>query len=221
MKDDEKKIMCVCGFEFAESGKFCPECGTPLAKIKEAGQSSTVHTAPAEHPFPMEYPPCGIMCGAAGTAPSEAEEPTRTPPDDKELKLLVDCCQKTLATGCGDSSDETVLYLDEKSGEYQIHTYYRGFGSLKEKHRGYKTDKSACEKVYQLILESGLTACSENSFAGMTGGEYVCKFVYENKVYRLTTANVPYHDVKKLYAVGALLNSFIEKENEIFGDKNE
>ena len=81
----------------------------------------------------------------------------------------------------GDLHDETVLYLDEASGEYQIHTYSNQFGGP-EIHRGYRADKEVYDQIFALIRKLGLDKCQGGRDNGMCGGEYVCKFVLDEGI---------------------------------------
>ncbi len=222
MEDTKRMITCFCGFQSPEGTKFCSECGAELSNIQNNMQSTVPLSISTDNLKPIYANNSANPVGVAGVyiAPAEnhqpdnAEEINDNPPDDRDLKLLIDCCRKTLATGCGDSCDEIVLYLDEKTGEYQIHTYYRGFGSYKENHRGYKIDKSAYDKAMEAIISQGLHEYKVLAEMPMCGGEYVCKFLYEDRTIRLTSSTAPQAD---LYAVGSTLKGFINKENEIFG----
>lgn len=208
MDNTEKMMICSCGYQSPEGTKFCPECGTPLPAEQVP--------MPIEDTSPSAFPAgIGIMDGSPFPP---AEDDNSVPPDDKGLKMLIDCCRKSIATGCGDSHDEVVLYLDEKTGEYQIHTYSLGFGSHKEKHRGYKTVKEAYDKAMEIILGSGLPEYEGAQGIPMCGGEYVCKFLYEDRMIRLTTAVVPYPKQGALYSVEAAVRGYISRENELFGN---
>ena len=86
--------------------KFCRNCGAELGKDAK---------------FCME-------CGVKIPVPDEKLAAPKKAPDDKGLKLLVDCCSKTMGLPVSNGLDETVLYLNEQTGEYQIHTYYKMAG---------------------------------------------------------------------------------------------
>lgn len=226
MENTKRMITCFCGFQSPEGTKFCSECGAELDNIQNITQNTVPSSFTSDQFKPIYGSDPSNPIGVAGvyispaenSEPDVAEETNDNPPHDKDLKLLIDCCRKTLATGCGDSCDETVLYLDEKTDEYQIHTYYRGFGSYKEIHRGYKTDKSAYDKAMEAIISQGLHEYNIMAEMPMCGGEYVCKFLYEDKIIRLTFSTAPQAD---LYAIGSILKGFINKENEIFGTPEE
>ncbi len=219
MDDTKRMISCICGYQFPEESLFCPNCGMTKQDIQNNIQSvnnnNTFINTFIEQPVsgPIPFSPQGVfMSPEAFSQPENADDP----PDDSGLTLLVDCCKKTLATGCGDSCDETVLYLDEKTGEYQIHTYYTGFGSTKEIHRGYRTDKEVYDKIMDIIISSDLPQYEGRQGIQMCGGEYVCKFLYEGRIIRLTSS-VVFND--SLYTIGSVLKGYIKKENEIFGKK--
>ena len=180
--------------------KFCRQCGNRLG--------------PADN--------FCTNCGTAVTAVSKAcasdqNAGTGTPPSDEGLKMLIDCCSKKIATGLGDGHDETILYLDESTGQYQIHTYAKTPG-CPEYHRAYMSDECVYRKVLDKIYDNGLIDLSGGSSNGMTGGEYVVKFVINGLVTRVSTANIPYDKMNRLYEVGALLDSCIDRTKEISGD---
>ncbi len=133
---------------------------------------------------------------------------------DSGLKMLVDCCRKVLATAVGDGHDETVLYLDEEKGQYQIHTYSKTPGQP-EYHRAYMTDEKAYLSVMDKIRENELAKLAGGRPNGLCGGEYVVKYVIEDKVTRVTTSEIPDKYFGKLYEIGSLLGSFIDTNKEI------
>ena len=222
MSNENVTVLCPsCGTEIPSGAKFCPECGSVIHKdpnlnktLKPADQYSQKNSQHTVHVDAVPVP-VGIMPGT----PIQSDNDIAPGPSDKDLKLLVDCCRKTIATGAGDSHEETVLYLDEKTGEYQIHTYYLNFGNNREHHRGYRTDRDTYSKVMDLIERTELYKYRDANGAAMTGGEYVCKFVQDGMIIRISTSNVPYEFHKDLYAVGSLLNSFISKDQEIIPEK--
>ena len=222
MIKENTTVLCPsCGLEIPADARFCPECGAVIHKdpnlnttLKPANRSSpeNLSSAATDDTVPVLH---GIPAGTAVQSDSDIAPG----PDDRDLKLLVDCCRKTIATGAGDSHEETVLYLDEKTGEYQIHTYYLGFGSTRERHRGYKTDKGTYDQVMALIDRVELYKYRDVNGAAMTGGEYVCKFMHDGVLIRISTTNVPCEFHKDLYAVGSLLDSFISADQEIIPEK--
>ena len=172
--------------------RFCRNCGAELGKDAK---------------FCTE-------CGVKIPVPDEKPAAPKKAPDDKGLKLLVDCCSKTMGLPVSNGLDETVLYLNEQTGEYQIHTYNKMAGQPTEFHRAFKADNDVYEKIIQHINELELTKYDGVMAGGMTGGEYVVKFVIGEKVYRITTSNVPYQEHNKLYDVGSLLGSLKGEEIE-------
>ena len=205
-----------CHSSVSESAKFCCECGMLLGADKAAPipvpEESSQPAVPAGMPFNGVQ--SAFLSGFPGFR-SNSLPLGYSPPSDKGLKMLLDCCSKSLATGIGNLHDETVLYLDESSGEYQIHTYSNQFGGP-EIHRGYRTDKQVCDQIFELIRKLGLDKCQGGRDNGMCGGEYVCKFVLDDgRLVRLSTSNTPYSLHGDLHAVGNSLRSFIDSDREI------
>ncbi len=147
-------------------------------------------------------------------ADTEVMDASKAVSGDGGMNMLIDCCRKVTATALGDGHDETVLYFDGSAGEYQIHRYVQEPG-FPESHRAYRTDESVYRKVMEKIRENELTDLTGGDHNGMCGGEYVVKFVTGGMVTRVSTANIPYDKAQKLYEVGALLDSCIDREREI------
>ncbi len=214
---DNVIIVCpCCGYKLEKGPKFCPECGSPLKDAAVAGDGSTAEV-PSE-PVKTEGPAPGSFRGLM--IPDDGPEPEPQPdfpkgPDDSGLKMIVDYCRKTLATAMGDGHDETVLYLDEKTGEYQIHRYIREPGETHERHLGFAASKEAYDAVMEHIGKSRLASFEGKRAAIMTGGEVVVKFLKDDKMIRISTSNVPYEHHHDLDETGRILGSYIDKEKEL------
>lgn len=219
MTDQNKPAAFACPYchsIVSASAKFCCECGMLLDADKAA--PVPVSEVPPPPAAPAGTPFKGVMSpfpGGFPGFPADSLPPGYCPPSDKGLKMLLDCCSKSVATGMGDLHDETVLYLDEASGEYQIHTYSNQFGGP-EIHRGYRADKEVYDRIFALIRKLGLDKCQGGRDNGMCGGEYVCKFVLDDgRLVRLSTSNTPCTMHGDLRAVGSSLRSFIDHDREI------
>ena len=218
MSEPENMILCpCCGTSVLSGSPFCPECGTPL---KDSAVKALKTDAPAFPADPntesTESLPFPGLHFIRGICPDDApEEEIPDGPDDKGLKMLVDFCRKTLATALGDGHDETVLYLNEETGEYQIHRYILDVGSRKERHHGFSADPAVYEAVMKRIGELGLLQYEGRLAAAMTGGETVVKFLHEEQMVRISTDNVPYEHFRDLDEIGMLLGSFIDPDKEL------
>ena len=221
MENDQMTVRCqTCGAVQTAGSEYCSECGAVLDRHPGSVMPEIGSGFPGSVAGPSCFPN-GVI-GIAGGTDGFPEADFPPGPDDRGLKLLVDCCRKTIATGAGDSHEETVLYLDERTGEYQIHTYVSIPGSSKERHRGFKTDKKALDAVMSYISEKDLERFSGHEGFPMAGGEYVCKYLSaEGRVIRLSTSNVPHGMHGDLYGTGILLNSFIDEKMEILPERNE
>ena len=192
---DKVIIVCpCCGYKLEKGPKFCPECGSPLKDAAVAGEGSTADVPP--EPVKVEGPALGLFRGLMTPDGGPQPEPQPQPdfpkgPDDSGLKMIVDYCRKTLATAVGDGHDETVLYLDEKTGQYQIHRYVMNPGEQGERHVGF----SASSDAYDVVMKH--------------------KFLKDDKMIRISTSNVPYKHHSDLDEVGRILGSYIDKEKEL------
>ena len=213
MQTDQKGeiLFCpFCGAEVKGQGRFCSECGVELKKAQEwctMKPDSCRIPDTHQHDFPSPKP--------VVVSPSVKQEPAPPGPPDKGLKLLVDCCAKTIATAVGDGHDEVVLYLDEATGQYQIHTYSQSPGIHTEYHRGYMSSRDAYDAVLKFAAEKKLTSLEGGRANGMAGGEYVCKYVENGELHRLSTSYVEYENHHLIYEMGSLLRGFIDREKEI------
>ena len=158
-----------CGSKIEQDAKFCPECGalrygTRMKIEPDQTKTPVFPIAPAKTVpvFGMEAPP------------KKEERKDR-------LKLLVDCCRKVLATACGDGHNETVLYLNEDTGNYEIHTYDQEGGHY-EIHHAYLTDKNTYDQIMQKIKESGIEEYENKQGLPLCGGDYVCKYLSGDRI---------------------------------------
>lgn len=185
MKDEIKKVICPCCGAVVLKFKFCCQCGSSLADAM---------AAPEEGPKPVFQP--------LGEEVSEAE-----PADDSGLTLLVDYCRKTVATVGGDGYDEIVLYRDDKTGRHQIHTYSKYVYMAKESHRSYEAKDGAAEAIFALIEELKLADYKDKRGFGLCGGMYICKFLKDGEIVRITTDNLGGDGAGILASVGNLIGS--------------
>ncbi|MBP5224263.1 MAG: zinc-ribbon domain-containing protein [Lachnospiraceae bacterium] len=214
MEENRKTFCPGCGTEVPEGIRFCPECGM-LLEGKELLADAVPKPEPAVFSGPFT---AGMGQGIrpVGMMPDMMpEEDIPDGPDDKGLTLIVDCCRKVLATAVGDGHDEIVLYLDEKTGEYQLHRYDLPAGARKERHRGFAAGKEVFDAVTALLEETDLAQYEGRREAVITGGEYVVKFLKDGRIVRITTSNVPYEKYSLLYQVGALLSRYVDPEKEL------
>ncbi|MCR4554346.1 MAG: hypothetical protein K5752_05445 [Succinivibrionaceae bacterium] len=214
-KDSGRLLFCpVCGSEFHYGAGFCHVCGADLRRYS-AGELIEKPEHLQQNNNTADTASLQIRGAAPGTDP-EPRDGVKPPPDDRGLTLIADCCRKVVATPYGDSHDEVVLYLDEKTGEYQIHTYRLEYRPP-EIHHGYRSDRRAFDEIMKRIRETDLASYRDRHYGFPTGGDYVCRFVLDGSPYRIALENLPSDRHSNLFELGNLLRSFIDAEQEIFG----
>ena len=186
-----------CGSKIPGDARFCPECGAP-----RYGSANEVR-------IQKDPPP---VCPAFGLAPPPTSKPSN--PEEAGLKLLVDCCRKVIATAFGDGHNEVVLYLNEKTGNYEIHTYDQQPGCM-EIHHAFLSDKNTCDSVMAKIKELDIESYENKKGVPICGGDYVCKFLSGDRMVRVTLDNLPVEKENLLQSVGSYLGSFIDGSKEI------
>lgn len=231
MNENPMKVKCPCCGSIVYKIKFCVECGSPLENALPADKSSlktdpqTLQRAADQEsqpavPIPggMSSPgPFGFVDGkppvmwpqAPQPADPQGSQPEEEAADDSGLTILVDFCRKTVATVGGDGYDETVLYRDDKDGSLQIHTYSKYQYMPKEIHRSYKVKEGADTAAFALIEELKLAEYEGKRGFGLCGGMYICKFLKDGKLIRITTDNMGYEGPSAIIAVGNLLGEYI------------
>ena len=79
----------------------------------------------------------------------------------------------------------------------------------KELHRSYAAADGASEAVLALIDELGLDDYEGKRGFGLCGGMYICKYLKDGVIHRVTTENLGTDGPGLLTKVGNLLGSFI------------
>ncbi len=225
--DNKETVLCPCCGAAVHAGKFCTDCGAPLSKV--SASDTAPKTAPTTPPpeqkpgfFPLSgmrplYYPQMVPGGVEKRDGDGAEAPKIKPPaDDAGLTLVGDYCKKTVATVGGDGFDEIVLYKNEADGSYQIHTYAKYVYMPKESHHSYKAKDGAYEALLKLAEELHLAEYEGKQGFGLCGGMYICKYVKDGVIHRVTTDNCGTDGASIITRVGNLLSCF--RGEEIFGE---
>ena len=207
MGDNTQKIICsCCGSVVSMPQKFCPECGTPT----KTASSPTASAEGAKKTYMnMGSTGMGIM---TSMHQEQKAEPVNIYPDDSNLKLMVDCCDKTgpLAGGIVRSS-EVVLYYDEKTDGYQVHTYASN-GYTSGRHEGYYTTKEHAAHVLQSIDED--TLLRFKNLPTPVGGSSILKFRNKNDEMIRAQCSIGELSIIK-HQVEGLLYGAVKPENRI------
>lgn len=183
-------ICSVCGAQVIRI-KFCTECGAPISQ-----QSDVL---PPVSQIPMEQINSGI---------SKDYKPFV----DSDLTLLGNFCKRSVATVGGDGYDEIVLYEDKTDGSYQIHTFSKYEYMPNEVHHAYKAKDGAYNAMLELVGKLQLDEYEGKSGAGLCGGMYICKYMKDGVIHRVTTDNIGIEGPALIVQVGKLLGSYIGEE---------
>lgn len=220
MGETTEKIICSsCGSVLRASQKFCPECGAPLKRPSSSSCADVTETDTGKNTGTGMGLLMGMGMGLGMNSLVQQDrdaEPVNIYPDDSGMKLMVDCCDTVgpLAGGIVRSS-ETVLYYDEKTDGYQIHTYASsGYGS--RKHEGYYTTKEHAALVMQSIDED--TVLKYKDLPEPVGGSSILKFRNEkDEMIRVQCSTGALSGIKN--SVERLLSEAVKPGNRIVPEK--
>ena len=157
-------VICpACGSKVLKQ-QFCIECGSLLngTKPADAGEDAPVS-------------PVNIQVSPYVSRPLQALNGKKAV-SDAGLTMLVDVCKKTTGTVGGDGYSESVLYRNEKTGEYQVHTYSKYENMLSEAHASYICPAETAEKILAYIKTNSLASLKNVKGHPLCGGDYIIKF---------------------------------------------
>lgn len=192
----EETVICPCCSAAVLKAKYCAECGSSLDKIKSAAADEN-KTEKAEVP-----------------AYTESQ---RKALSDKGLTLLASTCQKTLGTLGGDGYSEIVLYLDETTGEYQLHTYSKYSYMKEEDHDSYTAAPELAEGVMNYIKEHDLASWKDQSGITLCGGDFIIRFKHGDEWIRLDSGNMS-DNQKAFTEIDSMLHAGATEENRRYAD---
>lgn len=193
MNSDEY-VICPCCGETARKTKYCAQCGSSLAEAKTVCSKN---------------PETSLSCRKALS--------------DEGLYMLANACKKTVATVGGDGYSEIVLYKDESTGKYWIHTYSKYVYMKEEAHASYAAAPELAEKVLDYIEKEVIPSWEESRnlrpiVPSMCGGDFIIRFRYNGEIIRLATGSMP--NVTRYYSeLGNLLYSGATEEARRYADE--
>ena len=196
-------VICpACGSKVFKQ-KFCTECGSFLNDAKPADAENSAPVSPV-NPQVNAYVPQPLQALNGKKAVSDAG-----------LTMLVDVCKKTTGTVGGDGYSESVLYRNEKTGEYQVHTYSKYENMLSEAHASYTCPAGTAEKILAYIKTNSLASLKNVKGHPLCGGDYIIKFLSSGELIRLDSGNLTgrmdaYTDISRM------LNTCINEGNRCY-----
>ncbi len=127
--------------------------------------------------------------------------------------MVVDFCQKTVATADEDSYSETVLYM-YNGKKCEVRLYVKHIGE-EEQCSVYEVDSAVVDEVYNIINEHEILTWKEKySREPLCGAEFVLKFRREDREYeRVTTENMPENGLEIMLTVNRCLIKYAIEKN--------
>lgn len=185
---------------------ICPSCKTAIKPAKFCSECGAFLTNKA-----VEEPVKQVNAEILKPAAKAYVPNTNTSVSDAGLKMLVNCCHKTVATVGGDGYSEIVLYERSKD-EYELHFYSKYEYDTSEIHYAYKADKKIVDEVYSYLREANLEQHAGKG-GGIFGGEFIVKYLLDGTIHRLTLGNYDYDHRDMLYKVEQIINTCQKEEN--------
>ena len=196
-----------CGSKIPSDAKFCPECGTP----RYGTPKNLIISSDAYSSIPPAF---GMETPKAPQSPAFGMGDPPVKMKEVRMKMLVDCCRKVLATAAGDGHDETVLFLNEDTGNYEIHKFNMQPG-CPETHHAFLSERSVYDKVMEKIKETRIASYEDKKGVNICGGDYEIKFLSDDRIIRISLNTLPLKKQDLLYSIGSLLGSSIDPEKKI------
>lgn len=134
------------------------------------------------------------------------------PLSDEGLTLLVNTCRKRVATVGGDGYSEIVLYLDEATGEYWLHTYSKYVYMQEEAHASYTASAKLADNVMGYIKKHDLASWKDQKGFPLCGGEFIIRFKDGDEWVRLSSANMK-DNQEAFFEIDSMLYSEATEEN--------
>ncbi|MDY5731280.1 MAG: hypothetical protein SPL05_07110 [Eubacteriales bacterium] len=196
-----KKAICAsCGATISKT-KYCAECGAGLDEVKPVFKEGSATEYTSEH-----------------TQAVEDVQTASKAMSDEGLTLLVNICTKTVATVGGDGYSEIVLYVDESTGEYWLHTYSKYVNMKEEAHASYTATPKLAQSVMEYIQNHKLALWKEQKGFAICGGDYIIRFKHGDEWIRLDSGNMTDYG-KAFRDIYSMLAAEMKEENRRYAEQ--
>ena len=130
----------------------------------------------------------------------------------KDSVMLIDYCERTVATVGGDVYSETVLYQN-RDGSCEVHYFSKYECDEEESHIYFPADEAVVKEAYSIISSSHMKKWNEKyDTSGLEGASYSLKFLTDNGEYiTVTSDNMPDNGVGIMRSVENCISSFAVK----------
>jgi len=134
---------------------------------------------------------------------------------ESKLVLLVDYCKKTTGTVGANGYEEIVMYYNNESSNYELHTYQKYDFMKDEEEHIFISNKETYDIIIKKIKELDLEKYENNNGYTLCGGDYICKFKSGDRIIRITTANLIHEGPSVIISIGNLMRSLLDQKNEV------